>query len=546
MTEAKLIRGVAGTLLSYPRVERDGSFLRKQPVSCVVRFSTPASAMPAEGAEVTADVDGVNAVTTADAAEGADELTLGAASSTPVTDTDTVPTPGLASGGSSSGSLLNGGIQINGDTNVGFPADLGTYNVTYLFTLSSLTGSLIVQIDAVVDVIDNVTENLPVIVSQSATILQQLGDGLDWSVALAVILDGGQHFLVSQLVLDGDTLASGWFTWDAVADGEIDPVVAAGVTLADNTTYDVTADIDAVNVVAQAHLAATLTAVVSVANGVATIVSQSLERTVETGAGRNWDAEVAVVGLVLNLMAQGDATSGTWTSTLTATPRVVTTATAGRHYLLVGDTIDDEVVADFASSSSLSLAEPLVEDVPLGTRVLGWGCSVDLDADDTDLVGDGIALWTATFDDGSEASWAQAFRVVRRLPGVTLTPTELTTSWPAIVNMRPPADKNFEETIAAAWRDDIEDLLLKKQVDPEDVIADGGLKALWALACVRKLAMLRDDVSDKVKDDLEKRWNLKSTDLLARNDWYDAPQDETPAPRPPEPPAIRTGIRLSR
>lgn len=423
MSDQRVLRGVAGQLVSYPRVEKNGRFIKKQPASVVVRIGTPAVSIPDEGDEVAADVDTFTTTVNGDHDEGADSLALDVAAAVDHSETTTL---------------------------------------------------------------DNVTD--PQAINTAA-----LSPHATWAITVTF-----------NLLIDGSEAVTGSITAAATTDGDSITITSQNTTYTGNPF-----------------------------NRVVVLTTDDLDLVTTVGGNALAGDQVARPSPGVRCIA-------------TPTPQ---TLTLGRRYLVTAedgrilDVVHDGADAD---TTPLLLAEPLLADVVDGADVLGFACLADVSTAQTDLVGNGIAIWTATFADATTVTWAQSFKIVRRLPGVSLTPTELTQHWPQIRTLKSRKDETLEELIGAAWDDDIEDILSKKGVDAEDVVADAGVTALWALACLRRCVLVNDTVSDKAKDMIEARWQTKSSELLARKDWYDAPQDASPAPRPETPPSIRTGIRLVR
>lgn len=325
------------------------------------------------------------------------------------------------------------------------------------------------------------------------------------------------------------------------------PATIATISPLADGVYAFSVAYDAVD--GQGHRQGTWTGTVTVDDGEYTLSGLEQDDTVETGQGANISITLSSGATFTVEGAAFDAGGADFrtTVTLTRTPNFK----RGRRYLIGDDEVLEVVHAGADDDTSLKLAQPLLDAVDANTLIRGFRCSKVLTTAQTStlalgLVGEGLALWTATFEDGSTRTWGQTFRIVRRLPLTTLTPTELTQRWPAIINLRPRADPTFEETIGAAWDEDIADLLSKKGVKAEDVLSDDGLKGVWSLACLRRLALTSEAVSAAVKEGIEKRWEQKSAALLGREDWYAPPQDESPATRPETPPIVRTGWQVVR
>lgn len=413
MTEQRILKGSTATLYSYPRVERDGTALLKQPVSVTVRIGTPAVDIPDEDAGVAATVDDLSAKATVAVAEGEEEVACS-------------------------------GVAVAGDQ-----ADV-----------TSTEDSVLIDTYALSDGVYAV------------------------SIAYAIITENGG--------------------------------VKAGTITADVTFED----------------------------GVNTDVANTLD-TPTTSTGDAAAMAITITGPGFSITGAGSApTSVEWITALTYTR--VPNFQRNRSYLVGDDVVQEVVHAGADDSATLLLAEQLLADIDANAPVKGWRVSKALTAAQTDLTGNGIAFWTATFDDGFIATWAQSFRIVRRLPVFTLTPTELLQEWSVIRQLVDPEDHNLEDTIASVWRSQVEKVLAKKKVNAEDIIRVDPIKAIWSLAVLRDLA-ITSQLSDRSKDDIEKRWILEVTELMDRDDWYDAPQDDaSPSPAPEEPTVRAKGLVIVR
>lgn len=163
----------------------------------------------------------------------------------------------------------------------------------------------------------------------------------------------------------------------------------------------------------------------------------------------------------------------------------------GRRYLLADDGYVF-VVESRASgrSSTLRLAEPLLEAVGVGATVQGFAVLAEVDAVASADVGDASVEWTATVE-GEEVAWVDLFRIVVRIPKSTLTPGKLLKLRPIMRSLQLPTDTTLEDVIAGAWEGRMLPLLENKGVFDEDIVSDENLAPLHALACV--LHIIEDD-----------------------------------------------------
>lgn len=138
------------------------------------------------------------------------------------------------------------------------------------------------------------------------------------------------------------------------------------------------------------------------------------------------------------------------------------------------------------TTNTLRVAEPLPCDVPNGSAVKGWACTIALSAAQTDQVGDALALFRAVIS-GTTYEWSESFRIVNRITSPRLTPTMLTHAYPILASLRDTNDIDYEETIQAAWEHRIVPTLAAKQVLDEDVISDEALIPWHAAACVLQI-----------------------------------------------------------
>lgn len=240
----------------------------------------------------------------------------------------------------------------------------------------------------------------------------------------------------------------------------------------------------------------------------------------------------------------------TFSDSITATPTTSapSTAVAGHRYILAGDELLEEVEAEFVGAGTMRLTDELIDAVPSGTQILGFACSKQLTTLQTSITGRGcLAIWTATFADGTKVTWADSFRVVRRMVSSSLTPSTLREKWPVVRTWRDRNDRSLERTLLQSWEDDILPLLETQDpvIDAEDIISVGALEPLHALAVVIKMALPEEAISEQVKTQLQNRWKVLKDETFARDDWYEAKQVADPIVTPVTKRRL-PGIRLVR
>lgn len=197
-----------------------------------------------------------------------------------------------------------------------------------------------------------------------------------------------------------------------------------------------------------------------------------------------------------------------------------------------------------AGSSTLLLREPLPLDVASGSTVTCTTILYTFTAAQTAMRGRGLAIFQATIDSRAY-QWHEPFRIVRRYFNHTLTPTLLTQHWPFLRPMRDRQDVDFEELIRTAFDARIRPLLAARNIDEDDVINAAALEPLHALACAMQVILPNQTVDSTVRESMERRWAADIETTFARNDWWEATQQETPSiqqvsSRP------ATGIRITR
>lgn len=179
---------------------------------------------------------------------------------------------------------------------------------------------------------------------------------------------------------------------------------------------------------------------------------------------------------------------------------------------------------------SVELAEPVPQALPANTAIQGWALSRPLTAQQTATEGEGLAIWQAEIG-GQTYEWAQAFRVVRRMPVSTLTAPRLTQAYPVVHTLRSRNDKSLDELIVSSWRHKVVPSLEARGIIEEDIIAVDRLEPVHAAACVLHLAEANPAIDAQFVD----RWRsifVQSLDTaMASRTWYEAPQTADPDPR---------------
>lgn len=219
----------------------------------------------------------------------------------------------------------------------------------------------------------------------------------------------------------------------------------------------------------------------------------------------------------------------------------------GRRYLITtasGEVLD---VTARKSGAALKLAEPLPMALAVSDTVAGHAVTLSLTSTDTETAGEGRVQWKATIA-SIVYEWAQAFRVVRRLPVSVLTPTRLTQAYPIVHTLRARTDVDLEEVINAAWQHRVLRALNAKGIQEEDIISVDAIEAMHALACVLHLAMQRPDLDGAYVERLHADYDSCVESTLSSTWWYEDDQDGDTSPRDSDggPMPNRTMIRMTR
>lgn len=223
----------------------------------------------------------------------------------------------------------------------------------------------------------------------------------------------------------------------------------------------------------------------------------------------------------------------------------------GRRYVIentAGDPDGDiSVVTASATrtSETLNLISPLTRSVPSGVDVYGIAVTKDLTAEQTAVVGPGIAIWRATVD-GVEVSWSSSFRIVRRMPTIPLVASELAVAYPQILRMRDVSDETLEELIATAWEHRVLPRLSAKGVIDEDIVDSEPLRPLTALACLIHVVATDESSNGEWRASLMGEFDRLVESTFARSDWYEHDQESDPVPVIENPAPRRLGITVHR
>ena len=225
-----------------------------------------------------------------------------------------------------------------------------------------------------------------------------------------------------------------------------------------------------------------------VADGVTVsgVPSSATARRVPPQGPDAFDAYVPATVDALSTTTQGATQEGASSISLDDSVAIV----AGRRYLLT-DAVHGKQFTVTASqggtSSTLWVQEPLPSGIANGSAVNGIAVSVALTATQTDEPGSGYVLFRATVD-GVVREWDEAFRIVRRISGVALTPTTLTQSYPVVRQIASSTDLTLEEAINASWQLVVSPALAARGVLDEDIITDDVLVPMHAAATAYHLA----------------------------------------------------------
>lgn len=265
-----------------------------------------------------------------------------------------------------------------------------------------------------------------------------------------------------------------------------------------------------------------------VADGVAMsgVPSLATARRVPPQAPDASTAYVAATVDSLSTTTQGATAEGADSIALAGAVSIV----RGRRYLITDAAHGKRFVvcaSNSGSSSTMYLEEPTPYSIANGSTVQGIAVTVALTATQTAEPGSGYVLFRATVD-GVVREWDEAFRIVRRITSIALTPTVLTQSYPIVRQVASNTDLTLEEAINASWQLLVSPALAARGVLDEDVITDDVLVPMHAAATayhlVRQWPAAPADFVQRMHDAYEqaKQTTWDRIDLAVRS------QDVTP------------------
>lgn len=211
---------------------------------------------------------------------------------------------------------------------------------------------------------------------------------------------------------------------------------------------------------------------------------------------------------------------------------------AGRRYLVADDGYTF-VVESRASGASqtLRLASPLPEGISADATVAGYAVLIASDPTETATEGEAAVEWEATVA-GEAVVWVDLFRIVRRIPKATLTPSRLLMLEPTMFSLQLPADVTHERVIAGAW-ERLQVILERNQILDEDVVSDEALVPLHAAQCVL-LIVEKDPRFDRAfVEDLRTSFRILQDSVFNRKSYDEQGQLVAVTPRV-------TGVREER
>lgn len=247
------------------------------------------------------------------------------------------------------------------------------------------------------------------------------------------------------------------------------------------------------------------------------------------------DASGAYVAATIDSVStttQGAHQEGDDSITLAAAQTIV----AGRRYLVTDVVNGREIVVVATRGGSVSelwLAEPLPCDIANNSTVRGIAISVALSSSQTTYPGSGYVLFRATVD-GVVREWDEAYRVVRRITSIALTPTELTQTYPVVRKLASATDTTLEEAINAAWEVVVTPALAARGILDEDILTDDLIMPMHAAAVVMHLARQWPQAPNDYVARLEAVYESAKQTTWDRIDLAVASQDSD-TPDPPAP-----------
>lgn len=212
-----------------------------------------------------------------------------------------------------------------------------------------------------------------------------------------------------------------------------------------------------------------------------------------------YDAYVAATVDSLSTTTSGVTLEGADSITLAGSVTIV----AGRRYLVTDADHGKQftvTASQGGTSSTMYVEEPLPYRIASGSTVSGIAVTVALTATQTAEPGSGYVLFRATVG-GVVREWDEAFRIVRRITSVALTPTVLTQSYPVVRQIASNTDLTLEEAINASWQMLVAPALSARGVLDEDVLTDDVLVPMHAAATAFHLA---------------RQWPVAPADFVAR------------------------------
>lgn len=198
---------------------------------------------------------------------------------------------------------------------------------------------------------------------------------------------------------------------------------------------------------------------------------------------------------------------------------------AGRLYLLVDATTGDRFVVESTktqTAATMDVREPLPMDVATASTLQGFGITFPVDADATEEIGRGSAIWIATVNGVAGVQWAQDLRIIARAVAYQLTSTTLVAASPYALRLQPNADNSYDDVIRFAWDFVLVPALLGKGLRPERIASWEQINA-WHLAAVEaRLADLFDTDLDVVARKQAASMGAQNLTLATSSLWYDA------------------------
>lgn len=162
-----------------------------------------------------------------------------------------------------------------------------------------------------------------------------------------------------------------------------------------------------------------------------------------------------------------------------------TGATAGRKVLLGATTVME---VESVSANAITLTQGIPEDLATGFVIKGLDITVALDATDTALVGNCLALWTFDgiyFPDGLDVP--QPFVVSHRAVAYQLDTATLFHLAPLARRLLSSEDLDGHDAMAAVWESEVARHLLLLDIKPEEIRSWDAINVWHAQAVVHFL-----------------------------------------------------------